>query len=480
MSNKIIRSLAIIATILAIISNIYVFTYPSLNPTKCSWKCFTENAEMAPPDGASAFQRFNFYVNRYLQDVLIHNFAEDGAQPEADTSESEVKDLHIMALGDPQINGIWSNTPYISRLDIYGNDHYLGHIISTMRQRLTPSHIVVLGDLFSSQWIPDHEFYNRTRRYVSRLFNRDTSIIEDSLERNHVPGTKMFVVDWKEWAGKFLSIMQGDRSRFEFGYEDVYKWVDSDEYLLVNVSGNHDIGYSGDATYQHMTRFHEVFGKDNYWIEYDVGTDHSWRLVVLNDLLLEGPALQPEFVEYDWEFLRQLQQRNFTGSTVLVTHVPFYKAEGLCYDPPSVVYYPEGYEKEPYKAHLLRSQNHISQNITNNVLDMIFNNGKPGIVLAGHDHEGCEVYFNKMGNGNWIASKEPRDDATFTLHEVTVRSMMGDFHGNTGLLNGHFNQKTRSWEWTFTLCPFSVQHFWWFSKVTAILSGFFCSLWMFS
>lgn len=212
-------------------------------------------------------------------------------------------------------------------------------------------------------------------------------------------------------------------------------------------------------------------------IEYDTNTDHPWRIVVLNSLLLDGPPLQQEFVDATWEFLYQLFERRFEGNTILLSHVPFYKEEGLCVDGPEFRYYPEVFEREPYKANLLRSQNHLSKETSEKVLNLVFDNDKPGIVLTGHDHEGCETIYNKFKNGTWEATRKPvYEDTLAHIQEVTVRAMMGEFYGNTGLITGHFNKSLKTWEWKFSLCPFAIQHVWWIAKVSALISGF---LWSF-
>ncbi|CDO94291.1 unnamed protein product [Kluyveromyces dobzhanskii CBS 2104] len=449
-----LKKFTILLTVVTVIFNLYIYTYPSLSSKQCSWKCHEQSTDQDQPN----------LVVEYFRDLFQRHDKSDSA------------DVKLMALGDPQIKGIWSNTPYISRLDTYGNDYYLGHIFRTMYNRLKPSHVVVMGDLFSSQWIGDSEFFNRTVRYTKRLFNRDVKWLYDLQEESHAEdGT--YAADWKEWADNLNRIREaGSPMNISYGYENVYNWTASENYLFINISGNHDIGYSGDATYQHMARYRELLGKDNYWIEYDAGTDRAWRIVVLNDLLLEGPALQPELLEVNEEFLRRLADQKFNGSTVLLTHIPFYKPTGLCYDGPEFRYYPENYENEPYKVGLLRSQNHLSAKVSNKVLNLLFDTEHPGIILTGHDHEGCETVYNKdRSTGTWTASKTP-DPESLSIKEVTVRSMMGEFHGNTGLVTGRFNESTRQWEWDFNLCPFTIQHVWWFTKIITIITGFFWSL----
>ncbi|AET39427.1 Ted1p Ecym_4371 [Eremothecium cymbalariae DBVPG len=465
-----VKALAFVSTLLAVSLNIYIFTYPSLNPKQCSWKC--QKTDFIPElQGLSTWDRAILYATRYFRDI----YDTIGGQRLFDESynDSDVRDVRLLALGDPQIKGNWPSTPYIKRLDTYGNDYYLGHIFRMMNRRLKPTHVAVMGDIFSSQWISDSEFFNRTMRFTHRVLGRDTEELEEIQKKNNDSG--LYQVDWHEHGRLFKNRSNEKPMAFNWHYQDAWAWTDEDEYLLINITGNHDVGYSGDATYQHMARFTQLFGQDSYWIEYDRDTDHPWRIVVLNDLLLEGPALQPEFVNATWEFLYQLFERKFEGSTVLLTHVPLYKEEGICVDGPEFKYYPDGYEREPYKAGLLKSQNHLSEDVTKRVLNLVFHNNKPGVILTGHDHEGCETIYKKnMSSGIWTTSKTVTSD--IFLQEITVRSMMGEYGGNTGLLTGHFNSKSKNWTWSYSLCPFSVQHLWWATKVSTILAGSLLSL----
>ncbi|CAR21178.1 Ted1p [Lachancea thermotolerans CBS 6340] len=455
--------------VLAIVSNIYIFTYPSLFPERCSWRCASQPSVVGATDSMHVGEKVLYYSKRYVNDLMRQ------WKKSHEETQSSPADVHLMAFGDPQIKGIWRNTPYVTRLDIFGNDFYLGHIFSTMRNRLNPTHVAVMGDLFSSQWIGDSEFFNRTMRYTKRIFKRDTTSLENIRNDSH-DENGLYKNYWVQFADEFKRRLTEEPKTLGFGYENVHTWdPEHEDYLFINLTGNHDIGYSGDATFQHMSRFHQLFGKDNYWIEYDRDTDHPWRIVVLDSMLLEGPPLQQEFVNATWEFLLQLFEQRFEGSTVLLTHVPFYKKEGLCTDGELFRYYPDDYPREPYKQNLLRSQNHLSEDVTKRVLNLIFDNGKPGIILTGHDHEGCETVYNKDSKtGDWNAAKTMQSP-DFHVREVTVRSMMGEFNGNTGLVTGHFNHETKTWEWSFSLCPFSIQHVWWFTKVVTILSGFLLS-----
>jgi hypothetical protein len=60
----------------------------------------------------------------------------------------------------------------VGRIDIWGNDRYLRHVHRLSLQQILPeaTHEVVLGDLFSSQWIKDDDFLLRVRRYKDVIF----------------------------------------------------------------------------------------------------------------------------------------------------------------------------------------------------------------------------------------------------------------------------------------------------------------------
>lgn len=60
----------------------------------------------------------------------------------------------------------------VGRIDLWGNDRYLRHVHRLSLQQILPeaTHEVVLGDLFSSQWIKDDDFLSRVHRYKDIIF----------------------------------------------------------------------------------------------------------------------------------------------------------------------------------------------------------------------------------------------------------------------------------------------------------------------
>lgn len=67
---------------------------------------------------------------------------------------------------------------------------------------------------------------------------------------------------------------------------------------------------------------------------------------------------------------------------IMLDHIPFHKAAGICTDPPHILYDASG----AFIAH----QNMISENMTNWLL-----NFKPVLIFNGHDHNGC-YYFHQV------------------------------------------------------------------------------------
>lgn len=361
---KVLGWLVLFASLAA---NLYLYYYPLLQPAACNWR-----------------------------------------------SDSTV---HLLAFGDPQIRGSDASSSYRTKLDLYGNDLYLGHIYKTLVGALQPTHVAVMGDLLSSQWIPDESFYERVQRYKERIFRPELL----------PPGTDM-----------------------------------------INITGNHDIGYAGEVTPERVARYEHAFGQLNFIKYYGEEEKNKYRIVVLNSLVLDGPMGYDQFRKDAWNFLKNVVARDqFTGPTILLTHVPLAKPEGVCSDGPYFTYYGEEYDWA------LREQNHLAEETSQRVLDFVFGPGNPhgGVILTGHDHEGCESTYH-YEEGRWaVSAGSPAKTGTRGVHEITVRSMMGEFGGNGGLLSGG-RRDDGEWNFTFSLCTFGVQHIWWASKVlTGIAVG---------
>lgn len=381
------------------------------------------------------------------------------------------------------------------RVDLFGNDYYLAHIYRTVHWWTRPTHVAVLGDLVGSQWLDDDEFELRSRRYWNRVF-RGGERVPDEVAR--LPSEDY------DLAGVLGGC--GDDETAE-------AWT----RRIINVAGNHDIGYAGDLNDERLERFERAFGRANYELRFELPVTNDTltetlhdpqtnrdserlvpeiRIVVLNDMNLDTPALSTELQDATYGFINSVINTasavEFKGHfTVVLTHVPLFKPEGVCVDAPFFDFHEHDGS--------LKEQNQISGPASRGFLEGIYGlsgdagapasgRGRPGVILNGHDHEGCDVwhFINQSvaaEDREWEARRwrEARDDGLPGapglpgLREVTVRSMMGDFGGNAGLLSAWFDEDTWEWRFEYATCPLGTQHLWWLvhilDLITVVLVG---------
>lgn len=363
---------------------------------------------------------------------------------------------------------------YRKMLDLWGNDLYLAHVYRSMSWFADPTHVVVLGDMLGSQWIGDGEFERRRERFWGTVFRGGEKVPEDVMV--------------KEEEGEVHSEVLGvDRS-----------WRNR----IIAVAGNHDVGYAGDLDKDRVGRFEGGFGRVNWEVRFSLDDSDfdkassndsdserpSLRLVVLNSMNLDEPVRDQDLQQNSLDFINQkfyweLPPAN-TG-TVLLTHIPLYKDEGVCVDGPFFDYFDEHYGGG------IKEQNHLSYEISERILDGIVGpeRSRSGIILNGHDHEGCQVYHSRqreldldgMIDGSdlvedkWEASKfseagpQISNSSLMGVEEVTVRSMMGSFDGNAGLLSAWWDSKAGEWKFEYSHCMAGVQHIWWAVHVFDII-----------
>ncbi|OBT58581.1 hypothetical protein VE04_01382 [Pseudogymnoascus sp. 24MN13] len=339
----------------------------------------------------------------------------------------------------------------IKRLDLWGNDLYLAHVYRTVRRSSRATHVTVLGDLLGSQWIDDEEFEWRSGRFWSRVFPDHEKISDDLIHTTMPP---IVVANGSE---------EPRKQPFHIIGEDAQAW----STRLMNVAGNHDIGYGGDLTLERAARFEHAFGRLNYALEFRLPSDPesqqqapTLRVVVLNNMNLDTPVYAPTLQTDTYNFINNVVGSSYPVEqsgvfTVLLTHIPLHKVHGVCSDGPLFDFH-ESAEDGSF-PHGIREQNHLSDAASRGILESIFGKssspiqpgggrGRKGIVLTGHDHEGCDVYHfinqtspdPKWEAQRWPAAQAqgiPTDPSLPGLREVTVRSVMGDFSGNLGLMS---------------------------------------------
>ena len=366
---------------------------------------------------------------------------------------------------------------YRKRLDHFGNDYYLGHIYRTLHWWTDPTHVTALGDLVGSQWIDDAEFEDRGWRFWNRVFRHGLRVPEDvaSYPADDVRGTRL-----------------GD---------DAELW----RRRVINVAGNHDVGYAGDLSQERMDRFLKVFGNPNYELRFQLPVNSTkavtdegensvpeLRIVVINDMNLDTPASSSELQAASYKFLNDviLTSKDVNRAahfTLVLTHIPMHKKAGICVDGPFFDFFNGTYENG------VKEQNHLSDTASKGFLEGIFGMngnenvpghgfGRDGLILTGHDHEGCDTYhyINQTSEGERLWEAQRWRDALSTglinrpgipgMREITVRSMMGAFQGNAGLLSLWFDEETWDWKFEFANCEFGAQHIWWIVHVLDLIT----------
>ena len=377
-------------------------------------------------------------------------------------------------------------------LDLLGNDFYLAHIYRTMDWWAQPTHVSVLGDLVGSQWIGDREFERRGRRFWNRVF-RGAERVDDELAA--------------------YPAHEYELAAFLDGSDD---GLDAWRRRLINVAGNHDIGYAGDLTPERIARFERVFGKANYELRFElpvsdpilnatlydpVTNPTSTRLIpelrvaVFNDMNLDTPAVSKELQDETYKFMNAVIKTGaaveFQGHfTVALTHIPFYKEEGVCVDAPYFDFFPSeegGGVREQYLLSYDASRGFLEgvYGLNKNPRAAGRGMGRKGVVLNGHDHAGCDTWhFINQTNGTteerrwearrWLEAKEeeiPGREGHPGIREITVRSMMGDFEGNAGLLSAWFDEEAWEWKAEYAACELGPHYMWWAIHVVDLVSA---------
>jgi hypothetical protein len=335
------------------------------------------------------------------------------------------------------------------RLDLLGNDYYLAHIYRSTKWWTQPTHVSVLGDLLGSQWISNDEFDRRANRFWDRVF--------------------VGAHPWNHGSSE-------EESEHIAAWDFVDNTNASQTPALLNVAGNHDIGYAGDIDQPRIQRFERAFGQVNWRIRIPFSDPLSnltteLHLVNLNSMNLDNPAWNQDLYHATHSYLDSVIDDTNTcnpqDAVILLTHVPLYKPAGVCVDPPYFSYF------APYHGGGIREQNHLTQESSDKILSGLFGNKRAGIVLNGHDHEGCDTWHDRSDadQAQWNSTRYSVPDAsTHGVREVTVRSMMGDYGGNAGLLSAWFDVDHGIWKFEYATCALGKQHIWWAIHIVDIVA----------
>jgi hypothetical protein len=471
---------------LSIVLTIYVYLYPIFHgcafpsPALDGKAAFFQTLKhhvpigQAPPQDDPLQMRLLVFGDPQLEgDTSLPRAKRRGPLPAQNlrslihTSETTFEAIrHVLRAWNEPFSAIWRQVRRVRKIiDLLGNDFYLSRIHAALKWWTRPTHITVVGDLLGSQWINDVEFGQRADRFWSRVFQGEEKV-PDELTTPEPGRTEKFLAD-PAWSRR-----------------------------LINVVGNHDIGYAGEINIDRIERFEQAFGGVNWEIKFELPetviegdggatiVTPTIRLVVLNSMNLDTPAFNQSLQTQTYDFMNSFIRKSHsvddtTAATILLTHLPLYKPKGVCVDAPLFTFYP------PEKDFGLREQNHLSDVASGTVLKSIYGFGgsdkssfRQGVIINGHDHAGCDVWHSL-----WDPQAHPdtADEDIFNqtrlrpdnldsvpspgIREITQRSMMGEFGGYAGLFTATWQPLEKKWVFQYSRCAAGVQHIWWLAVI---------------
>tara|TARA_R110002003_G_scaffold225_2_gene16557 strand:+ start:28230 stop:30311 length:2082 start_codon:yes stop_codon:yes gene_type:complete len=402
-------------------------------------------------------------------------------------------------------------------VDLWGNDWYLAHIVRSCRWWTEPTHVAVLGDLLGSQWITDGEFEKRAGRYwgvvmrgLERVPGWVYGVVEEEAESRHVEATDEMgpnaveTVNTSAGEEQPEDVAGGNLARAiaeaiedavnkkeeEEGRQDDQgeepsetrslrkpTWGGTTEVLgadpdwasrVINIAGNHDVGYAGDLDESRVARFEKAFGSVNWDIWFTLPSNYSetpdnptpepdtsdappaLRIVVLNSMNIDTPAWSYELQTETYSFMNHIittarPVEDKTHATILLTHIPLEKQPGICVDSPYFDFFQDGQG--------VKEQNMLSDHSSDTVLQGVFGMsdnrwaagsglGRRGIVLNGHDHEGCDVvHFIRQDGVDGCAIEDIKSE---DAHWPRPTSTTNSADSATGTMDSPVSDETSS------------------------------------
>ncbi|KAI0582022.1 hypothetical protein A1F97_06922 [Pyrenophora tritici-repentis] len=406
---------------------------------------------------------------------------------------TEIRDISKKAAkGVLRDAGVWLEGKR-KAIDLWGNDRYLAHIVRSLRWWTRPTHVSVLGDLLGSQWVTDGEFRKRAGRYwgvvmrglekvPDRVFGavevEGLESVDQDIEKDEVAAEAAVDQDNEKVSKKDSDIaneggiiteqISEKASTTNLDMEKEEKVIvepatdpDSEDAettpaeplsdstieqdnknwakRVINIAGNHDIGYGGDIDESRIERFERAFGSVNWDIWFTLpdelrqnstnpsiqksNTPPTLRLVVLNTMNLDTPAWSSELQTETYDYLNHVITTSLpvddkTHATILLTHIPLEKEAGICVDSPYFDFFENGGG--------LKEQNMLSYHASKIVLEGMFGMtsnkdaagqglGRRGIIINGHDHAGCDVvhYIRQPGVEDVCRIEDVKSDEVY-------------------------------------------------------------------
>ncbi|PVV01801.1 hypothetical protein BB560_003769, partial [Smittium megazygosporum] len=367
---------------------------------------------------------------------------------------NDSNDVSFALVGDPQIEGSdkINNQGFSGVVDLKFNDLYMRHIYNCLRRLTRPNFIITMGDILSSEWIDKSEFLQRADRF------------------KYISGQKN--LDYFYTAPEYFNI-SGNHD-IGYGYKINKNLTDRWEESFGALNYDFFINKNGLKSNQAISAF-----------------DH--HLVFLNSNNLDA-SKDKILRKGTWDFLQKvvadnrLSHLNDINPLILFTHIPLHKPHGLCTDGPKIKYDKEknvlsqNFLSEitsSYILHCLKPfsifnghdhegchaihETYFNANLTNNSTKFILdaynstlkddtNSTDPQIIkdnliqlfctspldlLDKYKSHWSSIFVNSTTVSQPTRNKDVycsiSSNSCLATQEITVRSVMGDYSGATGI-----------------------------------------------
>jgi ethanolamine phosphate phosphodiesterase len=260
----------------------------------------------------------------------------------------------------------------------YFEVNYVNNAIKSSYKDEDTTKLLVFGDV---QIMDKHSYPNRPY-----LVNKITQLILDNYHRkNWISSQNIIKPQYNVFMG---DLFDGGRywdnqywlSEFE-RFHKIFKKVNIYAKNLLNLPGNHDIGFGDTILKDSFYRFNKFFGNTNSRIEIK-GTNY---VIYTIDSIALSDSKAPEIQNLSIDYLNEVKNYhnvNPLEKRILLTHVPLFR------DPNTQVC---GALRESKKPFPIVKGNQYQTVISSELTDMILDCINPDLVLSGDDHDYCEI-----------------------------------------------------------------------------------------
>lgn len=255
---------------------------------------------------------------------------------------------------------------------------YVNKAISSSYKEQDNTKLLVYGDV---QIMDKHSYPNRPY-----LINKITELILDNYhKKNWISAQNIIKPNYNLFMGDLFDGGRNWDNKYwleEFKrFNKIFNKVNVFSKNVLNLPGNHDIGFGDTIVKDSFYRFNKFFGNTNSRLEIK-GTNY---VVYTIDSIALSVSTAPEVQNLSIDYLKEVKKyhnSNPLEKRILLTHVPLFR------DPKTQVCGSMRESKNPFPIRKgVQYQTVLSSDITNLILNSI----NPDLVLSGDDHDYCEI-----------------------------------------------------------------------------------------